>query len=97
MQTEEFSLQNGHPVSAPGWVYVWLLNQRVLYVRATWLHPAVRAEAHLNAPTTDPRSLALRAIIGDSPSVPKPRGFRSRGHSQPEGPEAGSHRGLPEP
>lgn len=67
-----FSLADGHPVDGPGWVYAWIHGRRVLYVGATWLHPAARAERHLHAETDDPRSLALREVVGrlgESPTI----------------------------
>lgn len=63
MDALEFRIEHDHPVASTdaGWVYAWHADGHVHYIGATWLHPAVRAEAHLHADTDDPRSLALRA------------------------------------
>lgn len=58
-----FSLRQGHPVDGPGWVYCWLLENHVVYVGATWLHPAARAQLHLDPGTQDPRSQALQKLL----------------------------------
>jgi len=64
MEAVEFSVANDHPVAGPGWVYAWIHERRAFYIGATWLHPVARAELHLHADTTDPRSLALREVVG---------------------------------
>ncbi len=52
----EFEVVDGEIlVAGAGWVYVWIVNQpaRVIYVGATGLHPAARAEKHLRDPDAD--------------------------------------------
>lgn len=70
MRVIEFCVSNDHPVAGPGWVYAWIHDRRILYVGATWLHPAARAERHLHAETHDPRSLALREVVSGLDSPP---------------------------
>lgn len=62
-----FSVSQGHPVDGPGWVYCWVLKDQVIYVGATWLHPAARAQLHLDPETEDSRSQALQKLIGERP------------------------------
>jgi len=70
MEAMEFGLENGHPVAGPGWVYAWIVDGRIFYIGATWLHPAVRAEMHLHDETEDPRSLAIREFLNASSAAP---------------------------
>lgn len=62
-----FSLRQGHPVDGPGWIYCWVLEHHVIYVGATWLHPAARVQLHLDPETEDPRSQALQKLIENRP------------------------------
>ncbi|MDP3891249.1 hypothetical protein [Nocardioides sp.] len=70
MHPLEFTIRDGHPIDGPGWVYVWLLDGRVLYVGATWVHPAARAELHLSNENADPRSVAIRKRLAAPGGTP---------------------------
>jgi predicted amino acid dehydrogenase len=46
----KFSVKQGHVTDGQGYVYCWFHPQdkQVMYVGATWMHPAARAELHLH-------------------------------------------------
>lgn len=70
VKPQRYTVRDGHVAGVAPTVYLWRREDAVLYVGATWLHPAARVALHLHGPERSRLVGAARECAGISRDGP---------------------------